>query len=121
MSTLIAGKAVSIPAGVQVRHSAVNEHVADPTAPFKFFSLARVGVDVVGLKDGVRLKSVDKNSPFAAAGLAVGDEILAVEGEKVTTPEEAKNRVRTAVARGDGEFTVRTAGKTRDVIVRFPE
>jgi hypothetical protein len=39
----------------------------------------------------------------------------------VTTPEEAKNRVRTAVARGDGEFTVRTAGKVRDVIVRFPE
>ena len=43
-----------------VRDSKLEESVVDPTAPFKFFALSRVGLEVEATDGGVRVEKVEE-------------------------------------------------------------
>lgn len=120
-TTIRAGGKIHLPAKYKSDALDMKENVADPTAPFTFFSLARVGLTVAAGEGGVRVAKIDQKSPFAAAGVAAGDVIVAVDDAKVGTPDDLKKRVRAGVARGDAEVRVRTGATVRDLLVRFPE
>lgn len=95
----------------------------DPLAFVKFFELADVGIAAEDLPrsqksdaEGVRLKDVRKESPFAA-GLRIGDVITAIEGEKTPTTEMFRRVLRRKLPEGGPlvTFTVRRAGKMMEV------
>lgn len=47
-----------------------------------------------GVKEGVLVRSVNKDSPAEKAGLKAGDVILKIDATKVTTPREITNAIR---------------------------
>jgi len=64
-----------------------------------------------GVKEGVLVRSVLKDTPAEKAGLKAGDVILKVDEEKVTTPREVSRAVRAARARKTFPITVSRKGK----------
>lgn len=50
--------------------------------------------EAFGVKKGVLVRSVTKDSPADKAGLKAGDVIVKVEGEEVSTPNEISSRLR---------------------------
>lgn len=95
----------------------------DPLAFVKFFELADVGIAAEDLPareksgaEGVRLKEVRKESPFAA-GLRAGDVITAIEDKKTPTTEPFRRVLRRKLAEGGPTltFTVSRSGKMLDV------
>ena len=113
-------------------HGTARTGVACPLHFIKFFDPAEAGVDATAVDgrrrvpDGVLVKSVAKDKPFAAAGLQEGDVITAVAGEKnsegVGTDDQLdsfRRPLRKALAAGE-EFTltVRRGDKTIDLTVR---
>ena len=67
--------------------------------------------DYFGVKEGVLVRSVMKESPAEKAGLKAGDVITKVDEEKVTTPREVSKAVRTARAKKTFPVTVFRKGK----------
>jgi serine protease Do len=53
--------------------------------------------DFFGVKDGVLVRSVMKNSAAEKAGIRAGDVIVKVDGQMVTTPREISSMLRAAV------------------------
>lgn len=51
---------------------------------------ARIGVGLVDSPDGVRLALISPNGPALKAGLRVGDIILTVDGQKISTADELR-------------------------------
>jgi serine protease Do len=49
-----------------------------------------------GVKEGVLVRSVGRNTPAEKAGIKAGDVILKVDGEKVTSPREISSLLRAA-------------------------
>ncbi|HEY7156128.1 MAG TPA: PDZ domain-containing protein, partial [Gemmataceae bacterium] len=101
----------------------------DPVGFVKFFELSDVGLTVSNRdqkdepsRDGVRLKDVRKDSPFAS-GLRAGDVVTALEGTKATSPEIFRRLLRRKLGQGVPllTFTVRRSGKTLDVPIPMKE
>jgi hypothetical protein len=114
------GHALRMPDGKTID---LRDGTPDPLAFVKFFELADVGLRAEDLPkreksaaDGVRLKEVKKDSPFAA-GLRSGDVITAIEERKTPTTEILRRVLRRKLARGGPTitFTVRRSDKTFDV------
>ena len=86
-------------------------------------SLAPQGqlADFFGVKDGVLIKSVIKNSPAEKAGLKAGDVITKVDDAKVTTPREITAALR--ANRGKTTFTVTVVRNKKEmpVTVTLPD
>jgi hypothetical protein len=101
----------------------------DPFAFVKFFEIADVGLFVADSSpqkepagEGVRLKEVRKDSPFAS-GLRGGDVVTALDGTKVASEEDFRRKLRRKLAQGGPflTFTVRRAGGIRDVPLRVKD
>ncbi|HET6575977.1 MAG TPA: PDZ domain-containing protein [Fimbriiglobus sp.] len=117
-STIRAGGTIHLPRRSTVRNSKLEESVADPTAPFKFFALSRVGLEVRATGGGVRVEKVEEKMPFAAT-LRRGDVVTAVDGKKVESVAGFRKQIRAAFARGDCTLTVRRGAETTEMAVRF--
>ncbi|MBI1185817.1 MAG: PDZ domain-containing protein [Alphaproteobacteria bacterium] len=86
-----------------------------PDAPMPFVR-DYVGVRLARAPDRLRVTHVGAQSPAAAAGLVVGDEILAIDGTRIATWPDTADM--TAWMRGPEERAVRlTLGDGREVAV----
>lgn len=99
----------------------VEENVSNPTGPYRYFELSRVGLVVGAAEGGVRVETIEAKSPLAAAGLRKGDLVTAVDGKKVGPGDSFRKQMRAAVAQGDCTLTVRRGDETKETAVRFPE
>src|SRR5262249_54120565 len=61
--------------------------------------------------EGVKIREVMEGAPGERAGLRAGDEILAIDGARVTTPTELIERVGLKGIGETAELTLRRAGK----------
>jgi hypothetical protein len=120
-STIRAGGKIHLSRRSTVRESKLEESVADPTAPFKFFELSRVGLEVRAAGNRVWVEKAEEKKPFAAAGIQKGDLVTAVDGKKAESYAGFRKQVRAAFVQGDCTLTVRRDGQTREIVVRFPE
>lgn len=86
-------------------------------------SLAPQGqlADFFGVKDGVLVKSVIKNSPAEKAGLKAGDVIVNVDGSKVTTPREITSVLRSNRNKTSFTLTVVRNKKEMPLTVMLPD
>lgn len=86
-------------------------------------SLAPQGqlADFFGVKDGVLVKSVIKDSPAEKAGLKAGDVIVKVDDSKVTTPREITGALRANRGRSNFTLTVVRNKKEMPVTVTLPD
>jgi serine protease Do len=77
-------------------------------------SLSGLGLSLAPSEDGhgVVVAKIDPNGTAADSGLSPGDEIVAVGGTKVTTPDEVEHQV--AAARNDGRKAVRMLVQSGD-------
>jgi hypothetical protein len=127
-STILAGGKIVLPPDKvvryrqsQVRGSHLEEKVPDPLKPFRFFELARVGLEVRAVGSRVWVEKVEEKKPFAAAGVQKGDLVTAMDGKKVESYAGFRKQVRAAFVQGDCTLTIRRDGQTREIAVRFPE
>lgn len=80
---------------------------------------AHLGIYVEADADGLRIESIEKDSPAERSGLKVGDRIVGVNGQPVTTVDALRTAITTQV-QGDGAaLTVSRDGKSLAVDVRF--
>jgi serine protease Do len=86
-------------------------------------SLAPQGqlADFFGVKDGVLVKSVIKNSPAEKAGLKAGDVITKVDDARVTTPHEITSALRSNRAKNSYTLTVVRNKKEMPLTVTLPD
>jgi serine protease Do len=86
-------------------------------------SLAPQGqlADFFGVKDGVLVKSVIRNSPAEKAGLRAGDVIVKVDDSKVTTTREITSVLRSNRTRNSFTLTVVRNKKEMPVTVTLPD
>lgn len=99
----------------------IQEKVANPLAPFKFFAPADVGLHAKADKTAVAVEKVDADSRFDKAGVRAGDVLLAVDGTPVVAVAELRRLVRTGYVRGDCTVKVRRGEATKELVVRFPD
>jgi hypothetical protein len=101
----------------------IKDGVPDPVGFVKFFELSDVGLTVSDrdqkeepIKDGVRLKDVRKDSPFASR-LRAGDVVTALDETKIASPEVFRRLLRRKLGQGVPilTFTLRRSGETLDV------
>ncbi|HKC87660.1 MAG TPA: PDZ domain-containing protein, partial [Blastocatellia bacterium] len=80
-------------------------------------TLTKQLADYFGVKDGgVLITSVSDNSPAAKAGLKAGDVITAIDGEKVTSPEDL-SRALDKKETGDVSLTISRDRNSRTINV----
>jgi serine protease Do len=86
-------------------------------------SLAPQGqlADFFGVKDGVLVKSVIKDSPAEKAGLKAGDVIVKVDNSKVTTPREITSVLRSNRGKNNFTLTVVRNKKEMPLTVTLPD
>ena len=86
-------------------------------------SLAPQGqlADFFGVKDGVLVKSVIRNSPAEKAGLKAGDVIVKVDDSKVTTTREITSVLRSNRTKNSFTLTVVRNKKEMPVTVTLPD
>ena len=77
--------------------------------------------DYFGVKEGVLVRSVMKNSAAEKAGIKAGDVILEVDGEKVDTPGEVSSTIRSARSKKTFPVTVMRNRKEMTLSVTLDE
>lgn len=73
-----------------------------------------------GVKEGVLVRSVLKDTPAEKAGLKAGDVITKVDGEAVRTPEQVAQRLRSSRSKGTVPLTIVRNHKEMTVNVTLP-
>jgi hypothetical protein len=74
--------------------SGIIEHERKPLGYLSFFEVSDLGLHVIENGKGLRVNNVDKETPFARAGLRWADGILAVDGTPVQNYEEFRRLIR---------------------------
>ncbi|MCI0458544.1 MAG: PDZ domain-containing protein [Gemmataceae bacterium] len=96
----------------------VREQQPDFLGFVKFFDPAREGVEVEPAKGGVRIKAAADGKPFAKAGLAAGDLVVAVNGQPAESPEVFRRLLRRTFVTGETTvLRVERDGKQSEVRV----
>ncbi|MDW8132020.1 MAG: PDZ domain-containing protein [Bryobacterales bacterium] len=73
-----------------------------------------------GVKEGVLVRSVLKDTPAEKAGLKAGDVITKVDGETVRSPDQILQKLRSAQAKGTVSLTIVRNRKEMTVNVTLP-
>jgi hypothetical protein len=119
-STVVAGGRVKLLRGHDKdwKDCIIREHDLDGLGLIKFFDPKKQGIEVTEARNGVRVKAVAKDKPFAAV-LRAGDVILLVNWKATTSPEEFRKILRAALAeeRRQLPVTIRRDGETMTVRV----
>jgi hypothetical protein len=116
-----AGGKIHAPKKYDVSDSELIENAPDPTAPFKFFELSRVGLAVKAADGGVRVEKAEEKKPFAAAGLRKGDVVTAVDGKKAESVAGFRKQIRFAFVQGDCTLNIRRGAESKELTVRFSD
>ncbi len=92
-----------------------------PNSSFKeAFVGDRVGFAVIiGASGGYEVKQLVPSSPATEAGLAVGDQILAVNGASFASLDDLRRALR--VVKGDSKIKVKRAGTERELVLKTRE
>jgi hypothetical protein len=118
-STVIAGGRVKLrDQHKNWRECLIREHDLNGLGIIKFFDPKKQGIEVRDDKEGVRVKAVAKDKPFAAA-LRAGDVVTAVNGKATASPEAFRKVLRAALAeeRRQLPVTIRRSGERMTVRV----
>jgi hypothetical protein len=123
--TILSESTVDFPKGVSMKMSAIS--AGTPNSFVKFFDPKVVGLTVEyqrnpSFGDGVWIKAVRKDTPFAA-GLRDEDLITAIDSIKVPSMEIFRKVLRRKLAEGGPilTFTVQRWGKTMDVPIAIKD
>ncbi len=109
------------PKSCQPINCTIEAHAKNPTAPYKFFELADVGLSLADDEEGLVVTGAKPDTPFGACGLAKGDLIRAIDDVPAGHSETFRKAVRRALVRqGDCLVTVTRGDKTIDLTVFFP-
>jgi type II secretory pathway component PulC len=112
---------IRIPKNVKPVNCTIEPHAKNPTAPYKFFELADVGLTVADDEEGLVVRGAKPDTPFGDSGLAKGDVIRAIDDAPAGSCEQFRRAVRRALVRqGDCLVTVARGDKTIDLPVYFP-
>jgi hypothetical protein len=107
--------------GVKPDGCTLEARAKNPTAPYRFFELADVGLALADDEEGLVVAAVKGDTPFAAAGLIKGDLIRAIDDAPAGHSETFRRAVRRALVRqGDCLLTITRGDKTLDLPVFFP-
>jgi hypothetical protein len=105
-SILIATGPIKIKGKIDAE-SIIIEKTDTPLGLLKLYDTRQAGIEVEEKEDGVRVKAVLEGKPFAKAGFKVGDQVLAINGEKLTKREDFRKGVRrAAMANKEAVFKV---------------
>jgi hypothetical protein len=117
-STVLAGGQVKQERRLELRDCVVREHDLNGLGLIKFFDPKKAGIEVAADKEGVKVKAMAKDKPFAAA-LRSGDIVKAVGGKETPTPETFLRVFRAALAEEGRSmsFTITRSGETKKVVV----
>jgi serine protease Do len=77
--------------------------------------------DFFGVKEGVLVRSVDKDSPAEKAGLRAGDVVLKVDGQRVNRPRDVTDELRNSWDKKTVPVVVMRNKKEMTVNVELPE
>jgi hypothetical protein len=99
----------------------VKENQATPLSFIKWFDPKKVGIVVEAVEDGFpRVKEVVGDSYFAKAGIKAGDQILALDVDKITSTDIFRRQLRARVIEDtDILVRVRRDKKELDLLVHF--
>jgi S1-C subfamily serine protease len=86
----------------------------------RWFELADVGLEVIADGKTAVVKRVAEKSPFAGK-LEAKDVLTAINGTKVTTPDECRRALRRAVVLGYAVLDVQRDGKAVNRLVRVAD
>ena len=120
-SLIRASGEILLPKGVELIDCTIEAHAKNPTAPYKFFDFAQVGLSVADDEEGLVVTGLKAETPFGNCGLAKGDIIRAIDDVPAGHSEEFRKKVRRALVRqGDCLITVTRGSKSLDLPVFFP-
>jgi S1-C subfamily serine protease len=77
-----------------------------------------IGVSMNTTRRGVLVEEVVDGSPAAAAGIAVGDRLITVEGAPVASPRDVQRQIMKQDAGGTVSVTVERSGKERTLKIK---
>lgn len=98
------------------------EKACNPLPFLKLFDLADYGVEVIKAPEGVRVKKLKEGSLLAKAGLLAEDRILALDQNKLETPEQFRKVLRAKIAAGgQGVVAFQRKGKAMSTSLQFPD
>lgn len=80
---------------------------------------AHLGIYVESDAEGLCIESIEKNSPAERSGLKIGDRIVAMNGQPVTTVDALRTAITTQVHGDRSALTVRRNGQTLAIEARF--
>lgn len=116
-SVIVSGGKVRFAKNTSVTRCVLREDEPNPLGMVRFFDPARAGLEVdADNKTGVVVKKADADKPFGRGGLKSGDELVAIDGTAVASPEVFRRLLRRKLAEGkEAVFHVRRQGKTLDL------
>lgn len=117
--------------GVERAREQMEQFQFDTPRAYMGWSSVPLGVDAealtdqlagfFGVKEGVLVRSVRKESAAAKAGIKAGDVILKVEGSKVATPREISSQLRSAREKKTIQLQLMRERKEMSFDVTLPE
>jgi hypothetical protein len=120
-SLIRASGEIRLPKGYGPENCKIEAHAKDATAPYKFFELSDVGLRLADDEEGLVVRDVKADTPFANCGIAKGDLVRAIDDVPAGNSEEFRKKLRRAMVRqGDCLVTVVRGDKTLDLPVFFP-
>lgn len=95
--------------------------IRTPRVGLETESLSGQLADFFGVKEGVLVRSVDKDSPAEKAGLRAGDVVLKVDGQRVNRPRDVTDELRNSWDKKTVPVVVMRNKKEMTVNVELPE
>lgn len=95
--------------------------IRTPRVGLETESLSGQLADFFGVKEGVLVRSVDKDSPADKAGLKAGDVVLKVDGQRVNRPRDVTDELRNSWDKKTVPVVVMRNKKEMTLNVELPE